>query len=255
LNSSGYGLAAVELVRAAVYYQGGRLSEAALHAERAEHAYAHLGQERRRMKAVYLRGSINLELLNLEAAASLYQQVVDYGEELNDTEWIAKGSYGRANSELDRGNLGEASLLFLKALVILREDGPASDRISTEWGLARVILHGGNASEAVRRLRDVMAAFENLGMVSDAALAGIDLSDALLTLDRPREIVKVAEHSFRVLKKAGVLTGALMALAYLKEAAANSRLEPALIKSIRNFMRRAARDPELVFVPPPDISD
>jgi tetratricopeptide (TPR) repeat protein len=255
LKSSGHGLAAVELVRAAVYYQLDQLETAAVHAERAEHAYAHLGQERRRMKAVHLRGSIKLEMLELEAAGTLYQQVMDYGEELNDAQWVAKGAFSRGVVELKRGQLSDAAMLFNTALVIFRETGPASDRISSEWGLARVVLDSGNPGEAIRRLRDVMFAFEELGMVMDAAIVGLDMADALLVLERPEQIAKIAEHSFRVLKKAGVLTGALTALAYLKEVAANRRLESKVIHGVRTFLRRAERDPELVFVPPRDISD
>jgi tetratricopeptide (TPR) repeat protein len=255
LNSSGHGLAAVELVRASVYYRRGELAQAALHAERAEHAYAHLGQERRRMTAVQLRGSIKYEELELDAAAGIFQQLIEFGEEIGDAECIAKGSFARGACELKRGRLSDAAMLFNTALVIFRETGPTSERISAEWGLARVVLDSGKPSEAVRRLRDVMAAFEELGMFMDAAVAGLDLADALLVLQRPAEIAKVASHSFRVLKKAGVLTSALTALAYLKEAAATRQLEPEIIQGIRTFLRRAERDPELVFVPPRDISD
>jgi tetratricopeptide (TPR) repeat protein len=250
LRSSGHGLAAVELVRAAVYYQMGELQKAASHAERAEHAYAHLGQQHRRMQAVHLRGSIKLESCELEEAAAIYQRVIEYGEETSDAELIAKGSYARANCELDLGRIGEASVLFTKAIAIFRETGPAADRVSTEWGFARVVLHGGKPTEAVHRLRDVIAAFEQMGMVTDAALAGLDMADALLVLRRPEQIEKIAAHAFRVLKKAGVLTGALTALAYLKEAAASRRVSPAVIDGVRRFLRRAEREPELLFVPP-----
>jgi tetratricopeptide (TPR) repeat protein len=101
LQSSGHGVAAVELVRAAVYYRMGELEKAAIHAERAEHGYAHLGQQQRRMNAVHLRGAIKYEARQLEEAAAIYQQVIEYGEEINDAELIAKGSYARANCDLD----------------------------------------------------------------------------------------------------------------------------------------------------------
>jgi KaiC/GvpD/RAD55 family RecA-like ATPase len=143
--------------------------------------------------------------------------------------------------------------LFTQAILIFRETGPAADRASTEWGLARVVLHGGNPTEAVRRLRDVIAAFEQMGMVTDAALASLDMADAFLVLKRPEQIEKVARHAFRVLKKAGVVTGALTALAYLKEATASRRVSPAVIDGVRRFLRRVERQPELLFIPPPDI--
>ncbi len=250
LRSSGRGLAAVELVRAAVYYERGELQKATEHVDRAEHRFAQLSLERQRMKAVHLRASIKLEGLELKESSATYQRVIDFGEEVNDPNWIAKGSYGRANAELDQGNLGEAGALFLKALVIFRENGPAEDRIATEWGLARVVLHGGKASDAARRLRDVIAAFEGIGRVTNVAIAGIDLCEALLVLMRWDEIVKVAGHAFRVLKKAGNVTGALTALAYLKEAATKRQVTPETLKVLREYLRRVDREPDLLFVPP-----
>jgi tetratricopeptide (TPR) repeat protein len=253
LRSPGHGLAAVELVRAAVHYERGELQEAAKQVEIAEQGYAHLGLERQRMKAVLLRGEIAYEALDYVGATNIFEQVIKFGEDINDARWIARGSYCRAACELERGDLSKSAMLYQKALSIFREIGPTLDRIGTEWGVARVVLHGGKASDAARRLRDVIAAFEEIGRVANAALAGIDLAEALLVLERSDEIVKVAAHAFRVLKKAGHLTGALTALAYLKEAAAKRQLTPEALKVVREYLRRVEREPDLLFVPPSNI--
>src|SRR6185295_18285070 len=149
LRSAGHGLAAVELVRAAVYYERGELQEAAKHVEPAEQGYAHLGLERQRMKAVFLRGEIAYEAVDYVRATNIFQQVIEFGRKINDARWIARGSYCRAACELERGKLGEAAEFYHRALVIFREIGPGLERIGTEWGLARVALYGGNASDAV----------------------------------------------------------------------------------------------------------
>jgi tetratricopeptide (TPR) repeat protein len=254
LRSSGHGLASVELVRAAVYYQRGELQEAAKHVEAAEQGYERLGLERQRMKAVFLRGEIAYESLDYAQSVVVMQQVRRFGEEIGDAVWVARGSYVRGLSELELGNLGDAATLFHSALVIFRESGPVSERISTEWGIARVVLHGGKPREAVHQLRDVIAQFDAIGMESDAALARVDMSEALLVLERWEEIVKVAGHAFRVLKKAGILTGALTAFAYVKEAASKRRLTPGALKAVREYLRRVEREPDLLFIPPPEPS-
>lgn len=252
LRSSGRGLAAVELVRGVVYYERGELQQASGHAERAEHGFAHLSLEQERMKAVWLRGEIAYEALDYVAAGNIFRDVIQFGETYSDAGWIARGSFCRAACELELGNLGEAVTLYHSALMIFREAGPAEYRIETEWGLARVALYSGKPTDAVRGLRDVIAAFEDIGRVANVALAGIDLAEALLALERWEEIAKVAGHAFRVLKKAGHLTGALTALAYLKEAAAKHQLTPATLKSVREYLRRVEREPDLLFVPPPN---
>ena len=76
----------------------------------------------------------------------------------------------------------------------------------------------------------------------------------MLVLERWDEIVKVAAHAFRVLKKAGILTGALMALAYLKEAATKRVLTAATLKAVREYLRRVEREPDLLFAEPPQIA-
>ena len=205
------------------------------------------------MKAVWLRGEIAYESLQYVESARVMQHIMEFGERVGDARWVARGSYCRALCELELGNQGEAAMLFHGALVIFREIGPTENRIDTEWGLARVALYGGNASDAVRGLRDAIAAYEEIGRVMNAALAGIDLAEALLVLERWEEIVKVAAHAFRVLKKAGHLTGALTALAYVKEAAAKRQLTPETLKVVREYLRRVEREPDLLFAPPPNI--
>ena len=110
----------------------------------------------------------------------------------------------------------------------------------------------GSRAKRCERLRDAIAQFEEIGRVSECRTGGIDLAEALLVLERWGEIVKVAAHAFRVLKKAGHLTGALTALAYLKEAAAKRQLTPAALKVVREYLRRVEREPDLLFVPPPE---
>lgn len=245
------GLAIVALVRSGVLYEQERLNEAMVMAERAESGFVHEGDEKRRMDAAFQRASILFEAGDPNRALPIFQQIIEYGENMQSAQWVALGSYAAANCEIDRMNLGEASMLFNLALRTFRQYGPERERLLTEWGLARVVLQGGKLTVAVRRLRDVVEEFERFGMVTNAALVGLDVSQALLALNRPGEIVDLARHLFSAFTKAGMLTGALAALAYLEEAAAMNRLTEQDLTSIRTFLRRAERQPSLRFVRPP----
>jgi tetratricopeptide (TPR) repeat protein len=254
LASPSLGLSIVALVRGYVLCDQQRLDEAGAMAERAEHGFAHLGDEDRRMTALYLRAGIKFEARDINGAASLFRQVVSYAESTNNSLWIARGSDALGNCEVHRRNLGEGSMHFHKALTLFRETGSASELIRTQWGIAHVLLHGGKQNEAIRRLRDVAAEFEKLGMITDAALVRLDLVDALLAIGQTRQIVDVATRLFRVFTAAGMLTGALTALAYLREVASAGTLTPDDVQSVRSFLRRAERQPALLFVPPPSES-
>jgi tetratricopeptide (TPR) repeat protein len=251
LASPAFGLAAVALIRASVYYCQQRFVDAEQEAQKAERAYTHLGDADRRMNALHLRGGIRFEARDLSGAITLFDQVLEYGEGTGSARWIARASNALGNCECERGNLGDASLHFHKALPLLREIGPASERISAEWGIARVLLRAGKRQEAIRRLRDAAAEFEARGIVTDAALVTIDIADGLLALGQTHEIVKLAAHMFRVFTDAGMLTGALTAMAYIKEAAAARRLTPDDLQAVRVFLQRSRRQPEMLFVPPP----
>lgn len=205
------------------------------------------------MDAAYLRASILLEAGDPNRALPIFHRIIEHGENTRSEEWIALGSYAAANCEVDRGNLGEASILFHQALRTFREQGPETERLLTEWGIARVLFHAGKLNEAIRRLRDIAADFEACGMASYAAYVGLDIAEGLLALNRPKEIVSLAQHLFSAFTKAGMLTGALSALAYLKEAAAASRLTKADVAAVRTFLRRVERQPSLLFVPPPAL--
>jgi tetratricopeptide (TPR) repeat protein len=250
LASPSLGLARVAYIRAIVLYAQQRLNEAAEMAERAEHAFAHLGDEDQRVKAAYLRAGIRYEARDVESAVTLFQQVMEYGESIQDAAWIARASNALGYCEVQRENLGEASLHFHKALVLYREIGPESERVSTEWGIALVLLHAGKRSEAIRRLRDAAAEFEKRGMITDAALVSLDIADGLLAQGYMQPIVDLAKHMFEVFTKAGMLTGALSALAYIKEAAAAGTLTREDLQATRSFLRCVQRQPDLLFVPP-----
>lgn len=250
LRSPGFGLSSLALLRAGILCEQDRLDEAAAWAERAESGFAHLGQDERRMRAVFLRGSITYEAGDISTVIKLFQQVLEYGEAVNSPRWIARASYAIGNCEVDRKNLGEASLHFHRALVIFREIGPDRERLATEWGLARVVLHGGDRIEAIRRLRSVAVELEKRSMVTDAALVRLDIVEALLAAGETKQIADIATRLFLVFKNAGMITGALTAIAYMKEAAAAGKLTTEGVKAVRTYLRRSSRQPELAFEPP-----
>ena len=248
----GLGLACVALARASVLYQQQRLDEAAAMATQAEQAFAHLGEGRRRMDALFLRASIKFEALEIAEALALFHGLLDYGESIDDSVWVARALCGIGLCEVARGNLSEASLRYQRALALLRHSGPSTDRVCAEWGISRVLLRAGNYQDAIRNLKHVVGEFEALGMITDAALADLDRAEALVALGQTKQVGELATRLFRVFTDAGMLTGALTAIAYIKESAAAGTLTPAGVDAVRTFLRRSRHQPDLLFEPPPE---
>jgi len=91
-------------------------------------------------------------------------------------------------------------------------------------------------------------------MLTDAAVASLDIADSCLRLGEMRQIGRLASRLFRVFSDAGMLTGALTAIAYMKEASAAGTLTPRDLRFVRQFLRRSDRQPDLLFVaPPPEV--
>jgi tetratricopeptide (TPR) repeat protein len=250
-SHNGLGLSIVALIRAGVLYAQLRHDGAMVMAERAKRGFLHAGDEKRQMDAEFLRASIMFEAGDANSALPIFKRVIEYGENAQNFRWIAMGSYAAGNCEVNRGNLGEATLLFHRAMMIFRDLRLDPPRLMTEWGMARVMLHSGKLPEAIRRLRDIAAEFEKLGMVTYAAYLGLDIAEGLLALNRYQEIVALGQHLFSVFTNAGMLTGALSAIAYLKEAAVAKRLTKQDVELVRVFLHRVQRQPALQFVPPP----
>jgi hypothetical protein len=73
----------------------------------------------------------------------------------------------------------------------------------------------------------------------------------LHAMNRTREIPKLLAGVVQTFIDAGKLSGALAALAYLKEASTAGAVTPAVFSYVRQFIARADWQPELHFAPPP----
>lgn len=151
---------------------------------------------------------------------------------------------------MERGDLAEASLRFHTALKLFREIGERTEVTRAEWAIALLFVRSGKIYDGIGRLRAVIVAFARAGMVTDAGLTGLDLADALLAVGEIRQIVALSIHLFEVFTSHDMFTGALAALAFLGRAAESGTLTKMDIETIRGFLRRAERQPQLLFVPP-----
>jgi tetratricopeptide (TPR) repeat protein len=254
LTSNTLGLGNVALVRATAYFCLERLPDADREVRIAEELYTRLGDAERRTKALFLHGNIMYESRELGTAAELFRTVLTYGESVDSMEWVAKGSYALGNCVLETGDIESAAMLFSTALALFRTTGPETDRIGAEWGMARVLLARGLFKDSLRRLNDVHAQFTKRGMVLDAAVAALDAMEAMVALGMFKQVADLARAVFVTFTDAGMLTSALTALSYIQTAAAKQRLTREAVREVRSFVKRVDREPDLLFVPPPDPS-
>jgi tetratricopeptide (TPR) repeat protein len=250
LPHEGLGLVAVTYVRAGILYEQGQLDAADELARESAQAAIHLGATDRSMRALHLQGEIRRRRGDLRGAIELFASVLRYGEETSDKGWIAREARALGVCYIDLMNAAEASRHLYTSLRFCTGMGSAVEMTRTQWAIARLVFLQGKPEEAVRQLRGVVGDLTREGMLTDAALAAVHLAEMLHATDRTREIPKLLAGVVQTFVAAGMLSGALSALAYLKVASIAGIMTPAMFSHVHQFIARAERQPALPFVPP-----
>lgn len=243
-------LASLTFIRATIYAEQQEYELAEQRAEESSAAFARLGQTEHYFRSRHLQGWIAFEQRQLGQAQLIFDTVFAHGEASGDLAWIARASQALGNCHLERRDFASASQYLHRSMLAFRDLGIVVAEIRSRWGLALIVQRDGRYRSAIARLRQVREEFAGVGAVSDAALVTLDLMETFLLLGEPREVRRTAGNIVRLFKEAGMVTGALTAADYLKQAAAMSSVTPGLIEYIRKYLRRVDRQPDFAFVPP-----
>ncbi|HEY0160750.1 MAG TPA: hypothetical protein VGF28_25920 [Thermoanaerobaculia bacterium] len=245
------GLVGATLVRGTILFEQDDLEGAQKAAAEAAHAALRVGDAARHLSARNLLGYILFERYDHTAAAKVFEASLQRGIADADAAAVAADSLSLGLCCLEIGKLGEASRFLQDALRYYTAAGSSPFLTRTHWAVARLIFAQGNPYEAIYRLQRCIDEFTRFEILSDAALVAVDLAEVLNAVGRTGQISKVLAGTVKTFIDAGKLTSALTALAYLKDATGSGSLTPELFEYIRRFVRRAERQPELLFAPPP----
>jgi tetratricopeptide (TPR) repeat protein len=252
LPHEGMGLVAVTYIRAFVLSEQEQLDAADELAKESAEAALHLGSIDRCMRAQHLQAEIRFRRGDLPGAIELFTGVLRYGEETGDEVWIAREARALGICHIELMNPGEASRHLDTSLRLFRAMNSAVEVTRTQWAIARLTFLQGDRDRAVQQLRQVVGELTGEDILTDAALAAIHLAEMLHATNRTREVSKLLAGVAQTFVAAGKLSGALAALAYLKEASAAGTITPAIFTYVGQFIARAERQPALLFAPPPE---
>jgi tetratricopeptide (TPR) repeat protein len=244
-------LATVEMARAAMLFEQQRYEEARPCARKAAEVFAERRDLKRYFDAKEWEALILHRLGDVATAQATYQAVYDAADATEDAEMKARAAKNLGIAYHDTGDLGSASKYLRVAMQIYEGLGQAAMVLYTRWWIANVALAGGNAIDAAQRLRSVINELETVGMANDAARAKLDLAEALVQLGCFDEVHAIASALVTYFRNAKMITGALTAAAYLKEAALNRSLTVEGVRHVRRYLADVERTPDLLFLPPP----
>ena len=248
---SGMGHVAVLYVRAAVLYEQEDYGSAERLIGLSVAAALHLGAVDRFMRARHLLGQIHFTKGEIKAAAALFGSILRYGEGISSPVWIARESLTLGNCYLELGALQESRNHLQAGLGQFTALGFDTEVTRTQWAIARLSFAEGAQREGIQRLRQCIAELTRHYVFTDAAIAAVHLAEMLHIVGRDREIPALLNGVVQTFTQAGKVTGALTALAFLKEAATAGRLTKALASHVRRFLSRTDHQPDLLFTPPP----
>ncbi len=251
LAHEGLGMVAVTYVRAGILYEQQQLDTADQLAHESAQMALHLGSTDRWMRALHLQGEIRFRRGDLPGAIELFSRVLRYGEETRDQQWIARETRALGVCQIELMNLTEASRHLYASLQLCTGMHSAVEVTRTRWAIARLTFLQGNPDDGIRQLRVVVKELTGEEMLTDAAIAAVHLAEMLYATERTREIPSLLAGVVQTFVAAGMLSGALSALAYLKEASVAGIMTPEMFTYVRQFVARAERQPALLFAPPP----
>jgi|SRR6185436_9437235 len=244
-------LAAVELARAAMLFEQQRYDEALRCARKAADVFAERRDLKRYFDAREWEAMILHRLGDIAAARATYHAAYDMADGADDLEMKARAANNLGLAYLDNGDLGSAIKYLRVALQIYEGLGQTTMVVHVRWWIANVSLAGGNAVDAAQRLPSIINELEAGGRASGAARARLDLAEALVQLGRFDEVHAIASALVTYFRNAKMITGALTAAAYLKEAAMNRSLTVEGVRHVRKYLGDLEQTADLLFLPPP----
>jgi len=244
-------VASVDLGRALILWEQQRYDEALSFARSAGRQFEDRRDVGKYFNAKEVEATILHRMGDVAAACETYRTAFDLADLIGDAEMKARAARNLGVASRDRGDVGTASKFLLIALQLYASLRQPVASAQTQWAIARLALAGGNALDASRRLAAITGEFTRLGMAADAARSQLDLAEALLMLGRFDEVQSVCGALVSYFRQARMITGALTAAAFLKEAASSGTLTRNHIDHVRTYLTQLERRPELPFPPPP----
>jgi tetratricopeptide (TPR) repeat protein len=244
-------LATVDMGRAAMLFEQQRYQEALPCARKAADVFAERRDTKRYFDAKEWEAVILHRLGDVAGARATYQAAYDMADGADDVEMKARAANNLGIAYHDEGDLGSASKYLRVALQIYEALEQTTMIVHVRWWIANVSLAGGNAIDAAQRLPAIINELEATGRASGAARARLDLAEALVQLGRFDEVHAIASALVTYFRNAKMITGALTAAAYLKEAAMNRSLTVDGVRHVKKYLADVERAPDLLFLPPP----
>lgn len=248
---SEYGLARLDIVRALVYRALERFSEALMLARRSASVFRTFGDVRRLASAMMSEGYLLMQQHNYRDALPIFVEVEE--KYSSDLDTRMRAVHNKALCQKALGRVADALRSYQFAAELCDELGAVTDGTLIKYNVATLLAAEGKQAEGRRRMRELRAEFERLGMLHHAVEAGLDLAEFAVLESNFTEVEELCRVAIRQFETAGVphSSEALTALTFLREAAEQRRATQEIVWHVRTYIKRLPDEPALLFAPAP----
>jgi len=248
-DATGWDLAWVWLIRANVYVESERLRSGRILAMAAARQFRIFGDLALYLNARLLLATVLLFEGDYRASAEATEEIIRLTRARRDTLLLARALQNCGEAYRRLREYEKALPPFLEAHTLWDELGAEIERIRTTWSLALVDVETGRIEDGIKRLDQTWRSFEALGITTDAALARMELGEALLLVGRPETVPDLLRNVVVSFASEGMMRNAQIALAWMNEAIAQNRLSADLVRHVRTYIEQLPSHPGVAFVP------
>jgi tetratricopeptide (TPR) repeat protein len=218
-----FDLAIVRLIRATVYMEIERLSDARRMAREVAVVFREYGDVARELSAVMVEACCFVhEGKPLPATESL-ERAITLCRAVGNVRMLAHALSNCAVALKNLEQFDRAERYCIEAGILFEELEMPTEKTRAEWVLAMIHLSRGNYVESARRLGSIRADLGKLGLTNDATLATLLWAEARLAADRPAGVAEACQNLIVKFENEEMHRHAKRALAVLNEALAAGR--------------------------------
>lgn len=227
----------VHLFEAYILSEAGDRDNALRLVRKAADEYAAQGDAKGMLQARLMEGVIRFDCQAFAEARAVFEEALPLAEAVRDERGraMALGSLGHCARCLGHGDVALA--YYAQALPIFDALGMSIDRQKILWALAKLSAQEGRTDSAVQQFAAIREDFLRRGMLLSAASIALDLVEVLITINRTDIMIGWCKDLVRTFSAAGMPPYALRALAYLRVAAEEGKLDVQVLGRVRADVR------------------
>ena len=243
-------LARLDLVRSDIARNMEKLGQAIDYARRAGETFLQFGSRVSWLKARQFEGVALLAQGRAAEAREVCRSCETYFDLLDAwTRGATLHNIALASTEI--GDREMAAVYFSRAALIFDGLGHRVHSAKCRYGAGKAMLAAGAYEDAIAVLERSWHELEELEAHGDAVLPALLLAEGLLVVGRAEKVPAICRMLIDRCSRNSMPSGAMTALAYLREALSRGHASRTLVRSIHDYMRDVTSGEKRPFRPEP----